>query len=164
MCFANIFFQWWLVYIASSTEQFFFHFNEVQLINISFHEVCFSVEFRCHLQFQSHLDFPYDVVGILYSWIIHLGLWFNFFLIFAFFRTSCVVNAGFQARGPIRAAAVSLHHSHSNHIWATFVTYTTAHRNAGSWVRPGIETTSSWILVRFVSAEPGQELLWSLLS
>ena len=27
------------------------------------------------------------------------------------------------------------------------------------WARPGIEPTSSWLLVRFVSAEPQQELL-----
>ena len=36
-------------------------------------------------------------------------------------------------------------------------TYTTAHGNAGSlihWERPGIEPTSSWIRVRFISAEP----------
>uniref|UniRef100_A0A8D1LLG9 von Willebrand factor A domain-containing protein 8 n=1 Tax=Sus scrofa TaxID=9823 RepID=A0A8D1LLG9_PIG len=38
---------------------------------------------------------------------------------------------------------------------------TTAHSNAGSlthWVRPGMEAVSSWMLVRFVSAEPQQEL------
>ena len=42
-------------------------------------------------------------------------------------------------------------------IWVVSTTYTTAHSNAGSlthWVRLGIEPTSSWILVRFVSAEP----------
>ena len=44
-------------------------------------------------------------------------------------------------------------------------TYSTAHGNAGSltyWARPGIETASSWILVRFVSicAEPQHELLF----
>ena len=36
-------------------------------------------------------------------------------------------------------------------IWASCVTYTTAHGNAGSlthWVRPGIEPVSSWMLVR----------------
>ena len=41
-------------------------------------------------------------------------------------------------------------------------TYTTAHGNAGSLthrVRPGIEPTSSWILVGFVSAAPQWELL-----
>ena len=35
--------------------------------------------------------------------------------------------------------------------------YTTAHGNARSlthWMRPGIEPASSWIPVRFVSAEP----------
>ena len=40
------------------------------------------------------------------------------------------------------------------------MTYTTAHGNAGSlthWVRPGIEPTSSWILVRFISSVPQQE-------
>ena len=40
--------------------------------------------------------------------------------------------------------------------------YTAAHGNAGSlthWVRPGIEPSSSWILFRFVSAEPRWELL-----
>ena len=43
------------------------------------------------------------------------------------------------------------------------VTYTTANGNAGSlthWVRPGIEHASSWMLVRFVSAEPRWELLF----
>ena len=52
-----------------------------------------------------------------------------------------------------RAAAASLHHGHSNRIQATSVTYSTAHSNAGSstqWVRPGIESASSWILFRFV--------------
>ena len=42
-------------------------------------------------------------------------------------------------------------------IRATSATYTTAHGNAGSlshWVRPRIEPKSSWMLVRFVSAEP----------
>ena len=42
------------------------------------------------------------------------------------------------------------------------MTKTTAHSNARSlthWSRPGIKPTSSWILVGFVSAEPGQELL-----
>ena len=45
-------------------------------------------------------------------------------------------------------------------IRATSVMYTTAHRNAGSlthWARPG-DTVSSWILARFISAEPGREL------
>ena len=39
-------------------------------------------------------------------------------------------------------------------IWATSMTYITAHSNAGSlthWARPGIEPASLWILVRFIS-------------
>ena len=43
------------------------------------------------------------------------------------------------------------------------VTYTIAHDNTGSLthlLRPGIEPVSSWILVRFVTAEPQQELMY----
>ena len=56
-------------------------------------------------------------------------------------------------------------------IWASFVTYTTAHSNSRSlthWERPGIERTSSWILVRFITPEPQWNfwvcLLWIRLS
>ena len=51
-------------------------------------------------------------------------------------------------------------------IGATSATYTTAHNNAGSlthWVRPGIEPSTSWFLVGFVSAAPRRELLNSLI-
>ena len=46
-------------------------------------------------------------------------------------------------------------------IQALFLTYTKAHSNARSlthWLRPGIEPTSLWILVRFVSTEPQWDL------
>jgi len=43
------------------------------------------------------------------------------------------------ARGHTGAAAVSLHHSHSNA------------RSPTHWARPGIEPLSSWILVRFLT-------------
>ena len=46
-------------------------------------------------------------------------------------------------------------------IQATTASYTTAHGNAESltqWTRPGIELTSSWILVGFVTVEPRWEL------
>ena len=42
-----------------------------------------------------------------------------------------------------------------------------AHSNAESlthWVRPGIDPSSSWILVRFITAEPKQELPKALIS
>ena len=47
-------------------------------------------------------------------------------------------------------------------IQATSLTYTTAHGNARCLThraRPGIEPTSSWILVGFVTAKPRRELL-----
>ena len=47
-------------------------------------------------------------------------------------------------------------------IRAASVTYTTAQGNAGSfthWERPGMEPISSWVLVRFITTEPQQELL-----
>ena len=50
---------------------------------------------------------------------------------------------------------------HQRQIWATYVTYTAAHDNAGfltHWERPGIEPVSSWLLVGFMSAEPQQQL------
>ena len=40
--------------------------------------------------------------------------------------------------------------------------YTTAHSNARSlthWASPGIKLVSSWMLARFISTEPQQELL-----
>ena len=47
-------------------------------------------------------------------------------------------------------------------IPAASVTYTTAHSNTRSLTYgagPGIEPASSWIPVRFIAAEPQQELL-----
>ena len=69
------------------------------------------------------------------------------------------IYGGSQARGWIGAVTIDLHHS--NLIWAESATYTTGHSNAGSvthWTRPGITPASSWIPVRFVSAEPWRAL------
>ena len=67
-----------------------------------------------------------------------------------------------QARGWIGAITTSLCHSQQQHqFWATSVTYTKAHDNARClthWTRPGIKPASLWLLVRFVSTEPWQEL------
>ena len=57
---------------------------------------------------------------------------------------------------------------HSN-AWSKLpsATYTEAHSNAASlthWARPGIEPSSSWILVGFDIGEPWWELLISFLS
>ena len=70
-----------------------------------------------------------------------------FFFFFFFFRAAGAVYGSSMARGQIGAVPSSLQHSHSN---------------AGSlthWAGPGIEPTSSWILIVFVSAEPQWELL-----
>ena len=86
-----------------------------------------------------------------------------------FFRAKSAAYGGFQTRDRIGATAAGLCHSHSNaattsepRLWHD----TTAHANAGSlihWARPGIEPMSSWILVRFISAEPRWELLFLVL-
>ena len=80
---------------------------------------------------------------------------FNFFF-FCLFRAAPPAYGSSQARGGIRDAAASLHHSHRDarsepHLRPTPL----AHGNAESlthWARPGIEPTSSWILARFVTA------------
>ena len=51
----------------------------------------------------------------------------------------------------------------NSQIQAMSATYTTTHNNARSlthWARPGIEPSSSWKLVSFISTEPQQELLF----
>ena len=56
-----------------------------------------------------------------------------FFCLFAISWAAPVAYGGSQARGPIRAIATGLHHSHSNAgIRAASATYTTAHGNTGS--------------------------------
>ena len=50
------------------------------------------------------------------------------FILFLLFRTTPTAYGGSQARGRIGAVAAGLCQSHSN----VFVTYTTAHGNAGS--------------------------------
>ena len=75
-----------------------------------------------------------------------------------------------KARGLIGTIATGLHHSHSNtgsepHLQP----YTTTHSNTGSlthWARPGIEPTTSWFPVGFVShwamtGTPGKLLMAS---
>ena len=68
------------------------------------------------------------------------------FLLFLLFRATGAAYGSPQARGWIGAAAALLHHSHHN---AGCLTHC---------MRPGIEPTCSWILVRFVSTEPQWEL------
>ena len=85
-----------------------------------------------------------------------------FVFVFCFFRATPAAYGGSQARSQIGAAAAGIHRSHSN-----------ARRKPDLQPIPqlmavpdpqftergqGIELVSSWILVRFISAEPGWEL------
>ena len=74
---------------------------------------------------------------------------------------------GSQARGQIRAVAASLHYTSNTgselRLWPTpqLTAVSATYSNTGSlthWARPGIKPVCSWMLVRFVSAEPWWEL------
>ena len=69
-----------------------------------------------------------------------------FFFFGVFFRAAPTAYGGSQARGPIGAMAAGLHHSHSNA------------RSLAHWAKPGVEPSTSWLLVIFVSAAPQWEL------
>ena len=104
-------------------------------------------------------EFPHAVWK---HWILTtrpLGNSCVFYLIwFLLFRAAPVAQGSSQTRGWVGAVAAS----HSNEgFWGSSATYTTAHGNARSLtqcMRPGIEPTSSWILIGFITAEPQQEL------
>ena len=86
------------------------------------------------------------------SLLIYLFFWLFFggggFLSF---RAIPAAYGGSKVRGQIGTAATSLQ---QHETWATSVTYTTAHSNAGSLThgaRPGIEPLSSWMLLGFAN-------------
>ena len=74
---------------------------------------------------------------------------------FCLFKATPIAYGGSHARGPIGAAVANLHHSHSNprselHLQPT--PQLTARRDPLTHrARPGIEPTSSWILVGFLT-------------
>ena len=74
-------------------------------------------------------------------------------IFFFLFRTEPIAYGSSQARGLIGAAAAGLSQNQAMWIKATSATYTAAHSNVRSlthWTRPGIEFTSSRILVSFM--------------
>ena len=89
---------------------------------------------------------------------------------FFFFVVVCFVFLGphlghmeVPRLGSNRSCSAGLHHSHSNARSEPCLRPTphTAHGNARSLTHcawPGIESTTSWILVEFVTAEPRQQL------
>ena len=104
---------------------------------------------------------PRTIPRIMLILIIFLFVYkFFFFIFFVFLRPHPQYKDVPRLGGPIGTIGASLRHSHSN---ARSVTYTTAHGNTRSlthWARPGIEPTTSWFLVRFVSVVPWWELLF----
>ena len=82
-----------------------------------------------------------------------------FFFFFLLFRAAPKACGGSQAMGPVGATAASLHHSHSS---TRFERTCDLHHN--SWqhlthcARPGLEPTTSWFLVEFVSTVPTETL------
>ena len=69
-----------------------------------------------------------------------------------------MAHGGSQARDQIGPVASGLHDSHSNTRSKPRLRPTPQLMATTHWMRPGIEPVSSWILVRFVSAEPQWEL------
>ena len=112
----------------------------------------------CHSCNQSHSG---DNTRSLTYWAtreLPIKLYF-LFGVFLLFRAAPVAYGSSQAKGWMGATAAGLHHSHSNIGYAT---YTIAHGNTRSlthWARPGIEPSSSWMLVGFTSTVPQRELL-----
>ena len=92
----------------------------------------------------------------------HCTYFLELFFVSCIFRAEPVAYEGSQARYPITAAAASLHHRHSKVGFKPRLQHTPQLTgNAGfliHWARPRVEPTPSWILVRFVSTEPQQEI------
>ena len=83
---------------------------------------------------------------------------FIYLFLLLLFRAAPVAYGSSQPRGWIRAAAATLLHSNNNmgsepHLWPTLQFTATLDP---TWARPGIQPTSSWILVGFITIEPQQ--------
>ena len=94
---------------------------------------------------------------------LYLYYYVTFFFFFGLFRAVPTAYGSSQARSQSRAAAASLCHSHSNVDLSHVCNLHHIHSNARSlthWAVPGIKPMSSWILVKFVTAEPQWELCY----
>ena len=125
----------------------------------------FTASLALYKQGESHVLVHKNSPGIhLLSWHKSIALVLKNDLFFFFF---CLLRATPTAQGRSQARGLNWSCSHwptpqpqQCQIWAASLTYTTAHSNVGSlshWVRPGIEPASSWILAKFVIAEPQWE-------
>ena len=98
---------------------------------------------------KSYLVMVYNSFYILLIWSANI---LGSFVLFCFvFRAVPAAYGNSQASGWIGATTAGLHQSRSN-IWPVSSTYAAALSSAGSlthWARPGIEPSSSSILVKF---------------
>ena len=113
----------------------------------------------------SFFNLPWQSLSFNFVFFWFVLVWFGFY------GHTCGIWK-FQARGRIRTAATNLCHSHRSSGSKLCLQLTpTAHGSAGSlihWSRTEIEPESSWILVRFSTADSQRELLiyifkWSYL-
>ena len=83
---------------------------------------------------------------------------FNWWLFFFFclFGAALVAHGNSQARGQTGVAAAGHSHSHARSELCLWRTCSSGQRMP--LVRPGVKSTSSWLMVGFVTAEPQQEL------
>ena len=105
----------------------------------------------CKFSFKSEI--LSSIIAFFFS--IYSILFFSFLF---FFRATGEAYGSSQTRSWIGATAASLYHSHSHTRSATYITAHGSVRSLTHWVDPGMEPASSWILVRFITAEPPQEL------
>ena len=89
-----------------------------------------------------------------------------FLFIYLFIWATLAADGISQARCWVGAAAATLHHSHGNsgsmpHLQLT-AQLMAMPRSLTHWARPGIQPTSSWILVGFISVVPQPELQYSV--
>ena len=116
----------------------------------------------------------------LQQWIIIIAIFINCFLSFGysdtwlyslnkcdcffFCRATPVAYGSSQARCQFRAASAGLHHSRSSvGLSRVCDLHHSNTRSLTHWVRPGIEPTSSWILVGFSTcwATTGTPQMWN---
>ena len=118
-----------------------------------------NIHFKCFLK-KMYVFFLHLLMVVKKYWRIS-STFILFYFYFFLFWASPTAHGGSQARGWIGATAAGLHHSHNSGSEPR-LQHTTAHGNTGSlthWARPGIEPTTPWFPVRFLSSVPQWELL-----
>ena len=115
--------------------------------------------------YNSYFPVHGNFLGLLNSG--NLCFFVLFCFVFCLFRAVPIAYGGSQARGWIGAVTAGLCHSHSN-LGSKLRLQPTPQLSATldpfiHLARPGIETVSSWMLVRFISSEPWQELQESVV-